>query len=140
MNRGGHEFNTQEYCPRCPGVYHYSCDECGADCTMAAPGGPATLDTNGRRRCAACQRQHEARRLVVDLPPEFIALCERDGTTPATVLRGFIADLCGLVTWAHPDPAAGRPERHDGYSTNGSDERMMARDYYDRVGYPWHRR
>ncbi len=129
MNRGGHEFNTQEYCPRCPGVYHYSCDECNADCTGGAAAGPATVDTDGRRRCAACLRRHEDRRLALNLPPEFIALCKGDGTTPAVVLRGFIADLCGLglVTWA----------RHDGYGSNGSDERMMARAYYDRA---WLRR
>ena len=63
--------------------------------------------------------------LNIKLPNEFLALCEQDGTTPETVLRGFIADLCRL-------------EDHEGgYSTNGSDERMMARQYYERVGYPW---
>ena len=29
--------------------------------------------------------------------------------------------------------------RVDGYSSNGSDERRMAGEYYERVGYPyWH--
>jgi hypothetical protein len=47
-----------------------------------------------------------------------------------TVLRGFIADLCGIMNWAN-NPRA------DGYSSNGSDERQMAEQYQWRVGYPW---
>ncbi|MGH8076593.1 MAG: hypothetical protein ACREPE_04625 [Lysobacter sp.] len=71
--------------------------------------------------------------LTLPLPGEFIALCERDGVTPETVLRGFIADVSGIVSWA-------RDPRSDGYNSNGSDERAMAQDYYYRVGYPyWHR-
>ena len=46
------------------------------------------------------------------------------------MLRGFIADLAGIINWA-ANP------RSDGYGSNGSDERMRARDYYERVGYPW---
>ena len=68
--------------------------------------------------------------ITLPLPAEFIALCERDGVTPETVLRGFIADVSGIVSWA-------RDPRDDGYSSNGSDERRMAYDYYERVGYPW---
>ena len=67
-------------------------------------------------------------RITIALPSEFIALCEADGVTPETVLRGFIADLAGIITW-QADPRA------DGYSSNGSDERSMAMDYYNRVGY-----
>ena len=69
-------------------------------------------------------------RITLDLPPEFIALCKADGIEPAVVLRGFIADLCEIISW-HSAP------RTDGYSSNGSDERRMAREYYERVGYPW---
>jgi len=68
--------------------------------------------------------------VTIDLPEEFIALCEADDTDPETVLRGFIGDLCGIINWAN-DPRA------DGYNSHGSDERMMARDYYERVGYPY---
>jgi hypothetical protein len=68
--------------------------------------------------------------ITLQLPPEFIALCERDQVTPETVLRGFIADVCGLMNWSHAP-------RSDGYSSNGSDERDMAEAYYARVGYPW---
>ena len=47
----------------------------------------------------------------------FIEKCFRDGTTPAEVLEGFINDLV------------------DGSYTRGSDERMLASDYYERCGY-----
>jgi hypothetical protein len=70
------------------------------------------------------------RRVTLNLPPEFIDLCKADGVEPEFVLRGFIADLCALISWAS-DP------RTDGYQSNGSDERMYARQYYRRVGYPW---
>lgn len=72
-------------------------------------------------------------RLTLQLPPEFVELCEDDGVTPEMVLRGFIADLAGIMNWAS-DPRA------DGYSSNGSDERRMAGEYYERVGYPWFNR
>lgn len=68
--------------------------------------------------------------ITIDLPPEFIQLCKRDGVKPEVVLRGFIADLCGIMNWAHSP-------RADGYSSNGSDERDKAEAYYDRVGYPY---
>lgn len=69
-------------------------------------------------------------KLSLELPIEFVELCEADGVTPEIVLRGFIADLAGIVNrQANP--------REDGYGSNGSDERGMAQDYYDRVGYPY---
>lgn len=68
--------------------------------------------------------------VTIELPPEFIRLCKHDGVKPEVVLRGFIADLCGIMNWAH-NPRA------DGYSSNGSDERDLAERYYDRVGYPY---
>ena len=68
--------------------------------------------------------------LTLTLPLEFVELCNTDGVEPRTVLRGFIADLAGIMNWAsHP--------RADGYSSNGSDERRYAMAYYERVGYPW---
>jgi len=70
------------------------------------------------------------KQITLELPEEFIALCKADGTDPQTVLRGFIADLCGIINWAN-DPRA------DGYSSHGSDERSLARAYYERVGYPY---
>jgi len=73
------------------------------------------------------------RRLTLQLPPEFVELCEHDGVTPEQVLRGFIADLAEIVSWA-ANP------RTDGYCSNGSDERRYAMEYYERVGYPWFNR
>ena len=75
------------------------------------------------------KHENENETVTLSLPPEFIELCDRDETLPEIVLRGFIADLCGLMNWSN-NP------RSDGYTCNGSDERMMARDYYNRVGYP----
>lgn len=72
----------------------------------------------------------QTKRITLVLPPEFIALCRHDNVPPERVLRGFIADLCELVSWA-ANP------RTDGYASNGSDERLYARQYYERVGYPW---
>ncbi len=75
----------------------------------------------------------KTRRLTLQLPPEFVALCESDGVEPEQVLRGFIADLAEIVSWADSP-------RQDGYSSNGSDERRYAMEYYERVGYPWFHR
>jgi hypothetical protein len=33
--------------------------------------------------------------ITLELPPEFVELCEGDGVAPKQVLRDFIADLCG---------------------------------------------
>jgi hypothetical protein len=71
--------------------------------------------------------------LNIELPAEFIELCEADGVTPEIVPRGFIADLCGIHNYVSAP-------RQDGYSSNGSDERSMAQDYYERVGYPYWKR
>jgi hypothetical protein len=75
-------------------------------------------------------KQRTSRRITLTLPSEFIELCEQDNVTPELVLRGFIADLCEIVSWAdHP--------RADSYCSNGSDERLYAREYYERAGYSW---
>jgi hypothetical protein len=66
--------------------------------------------------------------LTIELPYEFTELCKADGVAPKTVLRGFIADLCGIMNFAcNPRP--------DGYGSHGSDERRMAYAYYERCGY-----
>jgi hypothetical protein len=64
-----------------------------------------------------------ARTVTLRLPREFVAKCETDQVDPAEVLRDFIADLCELRT--------------ADYNTGGSDERMLAGDYYNRRGYPY---
>ncbi len=68
--------------------------------------------------------------VTIELPDEFIALCKQDQIKPENVLRGFIADLCQIQSWASSP-------RKDGYCSNGSDERSLAREYYERVGYPY---
>lgn len=55
------------------------------------------------------------------LPKRFLAECAENFVTPDTVIRGFVADLSCLS--------------EDGYYTNGSDERMMADDYFQRCCY-----
>ncbi|HHM2297741.1 TPA: hypothetical protein ACRIDK_000658 [Legionella anisa] len=73
------------------------------------------------------------KKITLDLPNEFLEQCKQDDIEPEIVLRGFIADLCGIIN------LAANP-RKDGYASNGSDERDLARSYYERVGYPhWDR-
>jgi len=67
-------------------------------------------------------------RVTLRLPEEFVILCANHHATPETVLRGFIADVSGIINWA-ANP------REDGYSSNGSDERDLAFAYFDRCGY-----
>jgi hypothetical protein len=39
--------------------------------------------------------------LVVEVPPQFIALCEASGASPQAALRGMAAMVCGLQYDAH---------------------------------------
>ena len=39
--------------------------------------------------------------LVVEVPPQFIALCEASGASPQAALRGMAALLCGLKYHVH---------------------------------------
>lgn len=66
--------------------------------------------------------------LRLGLPSEFVELCERNKTTPREVLHGFIADLCELRNYVNLP-------RADELSSNGSDERDLADQYFERVGY-----
>lgn len=64
--------------------------------------------------------------LVLAIPPEFTALCSEYKMEPEQVLRGFIADACGLQN-DFKEP------REDSYSSNGSDERTQAYEYLERA-------
>lgn len=76
--------------------------------------------------------------LKLNLPKEYLDLCDRDGVDPEIVIRGFIADLTRITNWVNPNPSEGRHHRpDDGYYTNGSDERRLAYEYYERCGYPF---
>ena len=68
-------------------------------------------------------------RITLELPPQFVELCQANGVPPGIVLRGFIADLAGIVTWFN-DPFTG------GYCGNGTIPSLYARKYYECVGYP----
>lgn len=65
---------------------------------------------------------------TIAVPSEFIDMCAERGLEPEEVLRGFIADVCALQNYLDMP-------RADGYSSNGSDERMLAEQWFDRA-YP----
>jgi len=54
-----HDFDTGKYCtnPECHFVYHYSCADCGTDCTQGTAGGPATREIDGVTRCWKCNQK-----------------------------------------------------------------------------------
>jgi len=64
--------------------------------------------------------------LRLAIPRELIDLCDRRGLAPATLLRGFIADLCDLHNWASFP-------REDCYGSNGADQRFLAQEYFKRT-------
>jgi hypothetical protein len=73
--------------------------------------------------------RRDTKHVELELPREFLDFCAVRGLTPTGVLRSFIADLCELMNWvACP--------REDGYSSNGSDERLYANAYFQRT-YGW---
>jgi hypothetical protein len=77
-------------------------------------------------------------KLSLELPKEFLDLCETYKADPEEVIKGFVADLAGIQNWAYPNPEEGRnPRPKDGYQSNGSDERRLAMEYFHRVGYPY---
>lgn len=59
--------------------------------------------------------------MTLEIPKQLTLLCELLETTPQAVLQAFINDLSLEV------------------DSSGSDERMMAVDYFLRVGYGIHR-
>lgn len=67
--------------------------------------------------------------LEIELPREFLELAAACELKPETILRGFVADLCSLMNFCSCP-------REDGYSSNGSDERLYAKDYFRRA-YGW---
>lgn len=70
--------------------------------------------------------QRDTQSQPLDLPREFLDFCSIRGISSEAVLRGFIADLCGLMNvFVCP--------REDGYSSNGSDERQLALEYFQRA-------
>lgn len=74
--------------------------------------------------------EDETEPVTIDVPPEFFDLCRQFKQEPETILRGFIADACGLMNYV-------KEPREDGYSSNGSDERTYASDYIERAWAPF---
>lgn len=72
----------------------------------------------------------ETQNITIAVPPEFYDLCAEVKKQPEDVLRGFIADAAGLNSYVNCP-------RADGFGSNGSDERMMARDYFERAHGMW---
>lgn len=70
--------------------------------------------------------EDQTEKVEIDVPPEFRELCETRGVTVEQALRGFIADVCGLQSYVITP-------REDGYSSNGSDERMYAEQWFERA-------
>ncbi|WP_061291191.1 hypothetical protein [Azotobacter vinelandii] len=67
----------------------------------------------------------EAIPITLRVPPEFVRECHQVRMTPQEVLRSFVGDLAGIEAGAAP--------RADHYSSNGSDERMLAQAWLDRA-------
>lgn len=60
--------------------------------------------------------------MKIDLPEEFIKLCEQMGVKPRHVLTQFIADASGI-------------NQSGEFHSGGSDERMFCRQYIMRCDY-----
>lgn len=66
------------------------------------------------------------RKLTIQLPDDFLDLCDYDMVSPEKVLCDFIADLCN-ITDRQPEHGA------ENYITNKSGDRDRAQVYYDRI-------
>jgi hypothetical protein len=49
-----------------------------------------------KRSSVMSQAQPASNVLLVEVPPQFIALCHASGVSPQATLRGMAAMLCGL--------------------------------------------
>lgn len=63
-------------------------------------------------------------RVDMSIPAEFADFCEEHGVSPAQVFAGLVGDLCGI----------NRPDMI--FNSHGSDERDLARRWFDRVCWP----
>lgn len=64
--------------------------------------------------------------VTLRVPREFVELAGQYQHSAESLLRAFIADVCGIMNWV-------KTPRADGYSSNGSDERMYAEQWLDRA-------
>lgn len=68
----------------------------------------------------------ETVQVTLRIPPEFVRLCWGVDRKPLDVLRGFVGDAANINNYTN------RP-RADGYDSNGSNERDMARAWLQRA-------
>lgn len=110
------EYDGSEYSRNPPGYLGWSCNAKGM---FHAPAGIIPGETGS-------YVPDRTTPLTIEIPPEFEDVCRSVRCTPKQVLRGFIADAAGILNFfANP--------RVDRYSSNGSDERLMAEEYIDRA-------
>jgi hypothetical protein len=68
----------------------------------------------------------DTRALEMGIAPEFDDWCARHHLDAVSVLRTFIADVCGITN-------SRRRPREDGYCSSGAHERFLAREYVRRI-------
>jgi hypothetical protein len=56
----------------------------------------AHVGRRAKRSSVMSQAQQVSNVLLVEVPPQFIALCQSSGVSPQGTLRGIAAMLCGL--------------------------------------------
>lgn len=87
------------------------------------PDGSFTYDRFGikwRETWAGVDVADNQPRVTITLPQPFLDLCEERGVLPAEVLCGLVGDLCGI-------------EDGSVFQNHGSDERRLAREWFNRV-------
>lgn len=108
--------------PELDGIQHWDDSvgwRCAARPAFKAPRG-IIPGVNG------CLHSVDTDPVALMVPSEFLQLARQHQMTPEELLEGFIADVCGLES-----PAS--CPRVDGYSSNGSDECMLAQDWLERA-------
>lgn len=64
--------------------------------------------------------------ITLEVPQELVDLARQHQISPKELLEDFIADVCGLESpLSHP--------RADHFTSNGSDEAMLAQDWFERA-------
>ena len=59
------------------GEYHYTCDECGKNCTSGTKFGPATTALDGITRCYACHEKYTAEQArLIAAAPDLLEACK----------------------------------------------------------------
>lgn len=112
--RGGHAFNTARPCPDCwQTVFHYSCIDCGVECTAGTKHGPSHSDSRRQYRCHECHLE-DAKRISAlnEAAPELVEALEplEASATLITKLLTKVQDeeLCDAIANLEEDIAEAR--------------------------------